>query len=83
MSHIFISYVRKDIDFAQQIVDALTENDPDTWIDWKRNPYSEDWEDEIYQGIKKQSPFWHKYALMNAELSDHVIGSSRLWKSQI
>ena len=30
MSHIFISYSRKDLDFAQKIVDALVENDLDT-----------------------------------------------------
>ena len=41
MSHIFISYSRKDLDFAQKIVDALAENDLDTWIDWKRSPNGE------------------------------------------
>jgi hypothetical protein len=30
MSHIFISYSRKDLDFAQKIVDALAANDLDT-----------------------------------------------------
>ena len=32
---IFISYSRKDLDFAQKIVNALAANDLDTWIDWK------------------------------------------------
>ena len=38
MSHIFISYSRKDPAFAQKIVDALAADDLDTWIDWKSNP---------------------------------------------
>jgi hypothetical protein len=42
MSHIFISYSRKDIDFAQKIVDALAANYLNTWIDWKRSPSGED-----------------------------------------
>ena len=44
MSHIFISYSRKDIDFAGKIVQALAENNLDTWIDWKSIPKGEDWE---------------------------------------
>ena len=38
MSHIFVSYSRKDIDFAGRIVQALAENNLDTWIDWKSIP---------------------------------------------
>jgi hypothetical protein len=33
MSHIFISYSREDIKFAMKIVQALAENDLETWID--------------------------------------------------
>jgi hypothetical protein len=47
MSHIFISYSRKDIDFAQKIVDALSANNLDTWIDWKSIPKGEDWVQDI------------------------------------
>ena len=47
MSHIFISYSRKDLDLAQKIVDALATNDLDTWIDWKSIPKGEDWEQAI------------------------------------
>ncbi len=57
MSHIFISYSRKDLDFAQKIVDALAENDLDTWIDWKSIPKGEDWEQEIYRGIEEADAF--------------------------
>ncbi len=57
MSHIFISYSRKDFDFAQKIVDALAENKLDTWIDWKSIPKGEDWEQEIYRGIEEADAF--------------------------
>ena len=57
MSHIFISYSRKDIDFAQKIVDALATNNLDTWIDWKSIPKGEDWEQEIYRGIEEAEAF--------------------------
>src|SRR6266498_5859773 len=57
MSHIFISYSRKDIDFAQKIVDALAANDLDTWIDWRSIPKGEDWEQEIYYGIEGADAF--------------------------
>ena len=57
MSHIFISYSRRDIDFAQKIVDALAANNLDTWIDWKSIPKGEDWEQEIYRGIEEADAF--------------------------
>ena len=57
MSHIFISYSRKDLTFAQKIVDALATNDLDTWIDWKSIPKGEDWEQEIYRGIEEADAF--------------------------
>ncbi|HZM20187.1 MAG TPA: toll/interleukin-1 receptor domain-containing protein, partial [Anaerolineales bacterium] len=57
MSHIFISYARKDIDYAGKIVQALAENDLDTWIDWKSIPKGEDWEQEIHRGIEEADAF--------------------------
>lgn len=57
MSHIFISYSRKDLTFAQKIVDALAVNDLDTWIDWKDIPPAEEWLQEIYQGIEGANAF--------------------------
>jgi WD40 repeat protein len=57
MSHIFISYSRKDLDFAQKIVDALAANNLNTWVDWKSIPYGEDWEQEIYGGIEGADAF--------------------------
>ena len=57
MSSIFISYSRKDIEFARKIVDALAENNLDTWIDWHSIPKGEDWEQEIYRGIEGAEAF--------------------------
>lgn len=57
MSHIFISYSRKDLAFAQSIVDALAVSKLDTWIDWKSIPKGEDWEQEIYRGIEEANAF--------------------------
>jgi formylglycine-generating enzyme required for sulfatase activity len=57
MSHIFISYSRKDLDIAQEIVDALAAGNLDTWIDWKSIPKGEDWEKEIYRGIEEADAF--------------------------
>lgn len=57
MSHIFISYSRKDIDSPQKIVTALAESQLDTWIDWKSIPKGEDWEQEIYRGIEAADAF--------------------------
>ena len=52
MAHIFISYSRRDLAFAQKIVDALAAQDLEMWIDWKSIPKGEDWEQEIYRGIE-------------------------------
>ena len=57
MSSIFISYSRKDISFAEKIVQALARNKLDTWIDWKSIPKGEDWEQEIYRGIEEAEAF--------------------------
>src|SRR5215212_8257017 len=57
MSHIFISYSRRDIDFAQKIVDALRQEELEVWIDWKSIPKGEDWEQEIYRGIEGADAF--------------------------
>lgn len=85
MSHIFISYSRKDIDFAQKIVNALAENDLDTWIDWKSIPKGEDWEQEIYHGIEGADAFLFLVSpdsvtsgMCNKEISHAVANSKRI-----
>ena len=57
MSHIFISYSRKDLHFAQKIVDALAENKLEVWIDQEDIPKGEKWLAEIYRGIEEANAF--------------------------
>ena len=57
MSHIFISYSRKDIELAQRIVTALADNALDTWVDWKSIPKGEDWWEHIKSGIEEADAF--------------------------
>ena len=57
MSHIFISYSRKDLAIAERIIDALAKDDLEPWIDWKSIPKGETFEGEIQQGIEKAEIF--------------------------
>ena len=57
MSHIFISYARKNIDFALKIFKALENDNLDAWIDLDDIPKGEDWEQEIYRGIEGADAF--------------------------
>jgi hypothetical protein len=56
MSHIFISYARKDKKFVDQIAQALASDGSDVWID-DRIPKGEDWEQEIYRNIDEAEAF--------------------------
>jgi hypothetical protein len=51
MTDVFISYSRKDIDFAKKLYAGLSQASLDIWIDWEDIPPSSDWLDEIYQSI--------------------------------
>jgi WD40 repeat protein len=57
MSHIFISYSRKDLDFAKRIVQALKENSLDVWIDWMSIWKGEEWKPAIQRGIEEADAF--------------------------
>lgn len=57
MSDVFISYSRKDGDFAKRLTNALTKTDRDVWIDWEDIPRASDWLNEIYDGIEKANTF--------------------------
>ena len=57
MSHIFISYSRKDLVIAEKIINALAKDDLEPWIDWKSIPKGETFESEIQQGIEKAEIF--------------------------
>ncbi|MBE0670822.1 MAG: TIR domain-containing protein [Anaerolineales bacterium] len=57
MTHIFISYSRKDLAIAEKIINALAKDDLEPWIDWKSIPKGETFEREIQQGIEKAEIF--------------------------
>ena len=85
MSHIFVSYSRKDIDYAGKIVQALAENKLDTWIDWEGIPPTVDWWQEIEKGIEEAdiflfflSPDSVKSKVCNQEIAHAVKNGKRL-----
>jgi hypothetical protein len=85
MSFIFISYSRRDLDFAQRIVDALSEQHLDTWVDWKSIPKGEDWEQEIYRGIEQADAFLFlispdsvKSQMCNKEIAHAIRNNKRI-----
>jgi len=57
VTHIFISYSRKNLESAQNIVDALAEKEMKTWVDWKSIPSGEDWWERIRMGIEEADSF--------------------------
>lgn len=52
MSSLFISYSRKDIEFAHKLTESLKKEDLDFWIDWEGIPPTVDWWNEIQRGIE-------------------------------
>ena len=52
MTSLFISYSRKDIEFARKLTESLAGQDLDFWIDWEGIPPSVDWWKEIEKGIE-------------------------------
>ena len=52
MADVFISYSRKDIQFAQRIHHELEARDREPWVDWQDIPPTSEWLDEVYAGIQ-------------------------------
>ena len=57
MAKVFISYSRKDIEFAKQLTAELKKSDLDFWIDWEGIPPTVDWWREIEKGIEEADVF--------------------------
>ena len=57
MADVFISYSRKDREFAKQLVNALEKDKRDVWVDWQDIPRGEDWLNEIKSGIENADTF--------------------------
>ena len=57
MAKVFVSYSRKDIEFARRLTDELRKSDLDFWIDWEGIPPTVDWWNEIEKGIEEADIF--------------------------
>jgi len=57
MADVFISYSRKDIQFAQRIHHELEARDRQPWVDWQDIPPTSEWLDEVYAGIQAADTF--------------------------
>src|SRR5690349_10117875 len=53
MAKVFVSYSRKDIEFAKRLTAELQKSDLDFWNDWEGNPPTVDWWKEIEKGIEE------------------------------
>ena len=52
MSDVFISYSRKDIQFAQRIHHELEARDLQPWVDWQDILPTVEWLDKVCAGIQ-------------------------------
>ena len=57
MADVFISYSRKDIEFAQRIHQELEARNHEPWVDWQDIPPTAEWLDEVYAGIQAADTF--------------------------
>ena len=57
MAKVFISYSRKDIEFAKRLTAELQKSELDFWIDWEGIPPTVDWWREIEKGIEEADIF--------------------------
>jgi len=57
MAKAFVSYSRKDIEFAKHLTGELQKSEMDFWIDWEGIPPTVDWWKEIQKGIEEADVF--------------------------
>ena len=57
MAKVFISYSRKDIEFAKRLTGELQKSELDFWIDWEGIPPGDTWEKTIYGAIESTHSF--------------------------
>lgn len=57
MADVFISYSRKNKDFATILNAELEKRTIDTWVDWSDIPGGKEWEQEIKEAIEKTNAF--------------------------
>ena len=57
MNQLFISYSRKDTEFAQRLNESFAAQNMEAWVDWQDIPPSVDWFKEIEKGIEETDIF--------------------------
>lgn len=57
MTTLFISYSRKDKEFAQRLNASLDDMGFESWVDWDDIPPTADWWDQIQKGIESADTF--------------------------
>jgi hypothetical protein len=57
MNQLFVSYSRKDTEFARWLTEKLTTQNMEVWVDWEDIPPSVDWMKEIEKGIEEADIF--------------------------
>lgn len=57
MKQLFISYSRKDIEFAKRLTESFAAQNMEAWVDWQDIPPSVDWMKEIQMGIERADIF--------------------------
>ena len=57
MKQLFISYSRKDTEFAQRLTESFAAQNMEAWVDWQDIPPSVDWMKEIQMGIEQADIF--------------------------
>lgn len=57
MANVFVSYSRKDIEFAKKLTGELQKSDLDFWVDWEGIPPTVDWWKQIEKGIEEADVF--------------------------
>ena len=57
MTKVFISYSRKDREFAQKLAVAMANLQIETWVDWDDIPPTADWWSQIETGIEESDAF--------------------------
>ncbi|WP_416676217.1 TIR domain-containing protein [Egbenema bharatensis] len=54
---VFVSYSRRDREFAEALCDQLKQANLNIWVDWENIPIAADWRQEIQEGIEAAHTF--------------------------
>jgi WD40 repeat protein len=57
MAKVFVSYSRKDIEFAKRLTEELKKNNMEFWVDWDGIPPTVDFMKKIEKGIEESDAF--------------------------